>query len=172
MEPGVSRCRSCACSDTNACPGGCTWVEPDLCSRCAGAMAQLAAMADTFVALEVPMLALTAVHGNLCLALRHPENTGPSRAMVEEVIAGLEEVFLRAGVFTEQQLERIRAVERDAQPPRVILVRGCEATRRSVGSRPARPRWMSAARRTPGTTGGSEARGRCLRSPHGDRASQ
>jgi hypothetical protein len=28
-------CRACGCSDDNACEGGCGWVEPDLCSRCA-----------------------------------------------------------------------------------------------------------------------------------------
>lgn len=28
-------CRVCGCTDDNACPGGCYWVEDDLCSRCA-----------------------------------------------------------------------------------------------------------------------------------------
>lgn len=28
-------CRSCGCSDFFACEGGCSWVEPDLCSSCA-----------------------------------------------------------------------------------------------------------------------------------------
>jgi len=28
-------CRVCGCTWNNACPGGCYWVEPDLCSRCA-----------------------------------------------------------------------------------------------------------------------------------------
>lgn len=32
--PGV--CRSCGCTDERACPGGCSWVEEDLCSACAG----------------------------------------------------------------------------------------------------------------------------------------
>jgi hypothetical protein len=27
-------CRVCGCTDDHACPGGCFWVEPDLCSRC------------------------------------------------------------------------------------------------------------------------------------------
>lgn len=31
--PGV--CRECGCTDERACPGGCSWVEPDLCSQCA-----------------------------------------------------------------------------------------------------------------------------------------
>ncbi|MHB8061274.1 MAG: hypothetical protein ACYDG2_01365 [Ruminiclostridium sp.] len=29
-------CRVCSCSWYNACPGGCYWVETDLCSKCAG----------------------------------------------------------------------------------------------------------------------------------------
>lgn len=31
----VVRCRECGCTWDNACPGGCYWVEEDLCSRCA-----------------------------------------------------------------------------------------------------------------------------------------
>jgi hypothetical protein len=29
-------CRSCGCFEEFACPGGCTWAEPDLCSACVG----------------------------------------------------------------------------------------------------------------------------------------
>ena len=28
-------CRRCGCTNERACPGGCYWVEPDLCSQCA-----------------------------------------------------------------------------------------------------------------------------------------
>lgn len=34
LDPRV--CRGCGCTDAMACPGGCSWVEDDLCSRCAG----------------------------------------------------------------------------------------------------------------------------------------
>lgn len=27
-------CRICGCTQENACPGGCCWVEEDLCSSC------------------------------------------------------------------------------------------------------------------------------------------
>lgn len=27
-------CASCGCSETRACPGGCVWAGPTLCSRC------------------------------------------------------------------------------------------------------------------------------------------
>ncbi len=29
------RCRVCGCTQQHACPGGCSWVEIDLCSACA-----------------------------------------------------------------------------------------------------------------------------------------
>ncbi len=28
-------CRECGCTDAAACPRGCSWAEPDLCSACA-----------------------------------------------------------------------------------------------------------------------------------------
>ncbi len=28
-------CRACGCSEDDACCGGCSWVAPDLCSKCA-----------------------------------------------------------------------------------------------------------------------------------------
>lgn len=30
------KCRVCGCTDLNACEGGCSWVEEDLCSNCQG----------------------------------------------------------------------------------------------------------------------------------------
>ena len=30
----IRKCRVCGCSDFHACPGGCFWVESDLCSAC------------------------------------------------------------------------------------------------------------------------------------------
>jgi hypothetical protein len=29
------KCRVCGCTDDMACPGGCFWIEPNLCSACA-----------------------------------------------------------------------------------------------------------------------------------------
>ena len=29
------KCKYCGCDDYHACPGGCFWVEEELCSRCA-----------------------------------------------------------------------------------------------------------------------------------------
>lgn len=32
IAASIRRCRVCGCTDDNACPGGCYWVEDDLCS--------------------------------------------------------------------------------------------------------------------------------------------
>lgn len=34
MHTAMWKCRGCGCTDTQACPGGCSWVEKDLCSAC------------------------------------------------------------------------------------------------------------------------------------------
>ena len=33
-DGGVQKCRVCGCTWYHACPGGCYWVEEDLCSAC------------------------------------------------------------------------------------------------------------------------------------------
>jgi hypothetical protein len=30
----IMQCRVCGCTDLQACPGGCIWAAPGLCSRC------------------------------------------------------------------------------------------------------------------------------------------
>ena len=31
----IERCSRCRCTDDDACPGGCFWIRPGLCSACA-----------------------------------------------------------------------------------------------------------------------------------------
>ncbi|HEX3539613.1 MAG TPA: hypothetical protein VHT75_04140, partial [Acidimicrobiales bacterium] len=33
-DTSVRSCRACGCTDAEACDGGCSWVEDDLCSEC------------------------------------------------------------------------------------------------------------------------------------------
>ena len=40
----MPKCRFCGCTDERACEGGCFWVLPDACSRCAIEMLELAGM--------------------------------------------------------------------------------------------------------------------------------
>lgn len=37
LLPHTGTCRICGCTDDHACPGGCYWVEPNLCSACSSA---------------------------------------------------------------------------------------------------------------------------------------
>lgn len=39
-------CILCGCTQYHACPGGCSWVLPNLCSRCADEMLQTVACPD------------------------------------------------------------------------------------------------------------------------------
>jgi hypothetical protein len=39
-------CRICRCSDYDACPEGCGWAEPDLCTACAESQGETAAEAS------------------------------------------------------------------------------------------------------------------------------
>ncbi|MEQ8124367.1 hypothetical protein DBN64_15655 [Enterococcus faecalis] len=34
FDPDDRRCRVCGCTQFNACPGVCYWIEEDLCSQC------------------------------------------------------------------------------------------------------------------------------------------
>jgi hypothetical protein len=42
MDKKENKCRVCGCTDSHACPGGCWWVQDDLCSSCADAFAKTA----------------------------------------------------------------------------------------------------------------------------------
>ena len=54
--------------------------------------------AERRVCLEFKILDLVAIHGNLCLGLRHPDNTGPLRQIAENVIDTIEKIFQDTGM--------------------------------------------------------------------------
>lgn len=54
-----------------------------------------------------------AVHGNLCLALRHPENTGPSRALIVGMIHRIGKILVEGGALTEEELNFATRVEQE-----------------------------------------------------------
>lgn len=35
MTRSEPTCRFCGCTDLQACPGGCSWIAPEVCSACA-----------------------------------------------------------------------------------------------------------------------------------------
>lgn len=111
----VVACRGCGCTETSPCPGGCAWVTPGFCTRCITARATLG--------VELPLLAILAVHGYLLLALRHRDTAGPSRELVEDFIEILEDALLEAKVLTAEDLAEVHRIEA-AEAPRIILASG------------------------------------------------
>jgi hypothetical protein len=65
------------------------------------------------VSLDATLLDFVAVHGNLCLALRHPENTGDSRAMVISMIHRLGKLLVEGGILTQAELDFASRVEQE-----------------------------------------------------------
>lgn len=116
-------CRECGCTDEQGCEGGCVWAEADLCSSCHGRTLANHELIRAGLAVDLPLVVWLAVHGNLLLALRHPENVGSSRSMVEDVVAMLEGTFLDSGFLTEEQVAMMHAQE-EAARPRIIIPGG------------------------------------------------
>lgn len=56
----------------------------------------------------------TAIHGNLCLALRHPDNKGPSRELIIKFVKKLGEVLEQEGAVTPNILRRVYRLEAEA----------------------------------------------------------
>lgn len=54
--------------------------------------------------IAAPGLTWMSVHGNLCLALRHPLNRGASRDLVERFLLELGGKLVDAGVLTPEEL--------------------------------------------------------------------
>ena len=50
------------------------------------------------VCLYFNILDLVAIHGNICLGLRHPNNTGTTRQVAYNVIATIEKIFQDTGM--------------------------------------------------------------------------
>ncbi len=63
---------------------------------------------------ELPMITWLAIHGNLCLALRHPNNAGPSRLKIIEAIQVLSGIIIAAGVMTQQEMDEANKFERQS----------------------------------------------------------
>lgn len=61
--------------------------------------------------IRIDGLHLMAIHGNLCLALRHPANTGPSREIVEKIVQAIEKELVNCGAFTEEEIQEIHLTE-------------------------------------------------------------
>ena len=66
-----------------------------------------------------------AVHGTLCLGLRHPRHTGPSRRIAEEFVRALGARLVEEGLLSADELNDAERLERQEG--------GLNASRRSLG---------------------------------------
>ena len=68
------------------------------------------------IEIEADAFTWMTVHGNLCLGLRHPNNTGPSRKIVENFVEALEAMLVKSGLLSEEDVVSIHQVERQQSP--------------------------------------------------------
>lgn len=60
---------------------------------------------------KAPLLVWLAVHGNLCLSLRHPQNRGPSRKLILDFVKNIGRFLVEAGAVTEAELRAAENLE-------------------------------------------------------------
>jgi hypothetical protein len=62
-------------------------------------------------AVEESLFVWMAIHGNLCLALRHPENQGLSRSYTVAFVEKIGRLLVDRGLLTQEQLDHAQQVE-------------------------------------------------------------
>ncbi len=72
------------------------------------------------VLIKVNVLTLLAVHGNLCLALRHPQNLGESRDLVLNFCKQIGEELVLLGALTPEQLKDAYKEESEEGTPELL----------------------------------------------------
>ena len=68
--------------------------------------------AHYLVKVEATAFEWMTVHGNLCLALRHPQNRGPSREACMNIVRKLSKAIVESGLLTQQEMDQATALER------------------------------------------------------------
>jgi len=62
------------------------------------------------------LLTWLAIHGNLCLALRHPKNSGPTRQYIIKFVKELGQKLVEWKVITPQELQAAEHLEQEESP--------------------------------------------------------
>lgn len=71
-------------------------------------------LSERIIPLQANYLTLMAVHGALCLALRHPQFKGPSRQLVVAFTKSLGEWLVHEGILSPEQLVEAQQLEAEA----------------------------------------------------------
>lgn len=67
----------------------------------------------TVKSMKADLVTWLGIHGNLCLALRHPQNKGPSRAFLVAFVKRLGWNLVEWGAITEEELRHAEQTERE-----------------------------------------------------------
>jgi hypothetical protein len=68
------------------------------------------------IELQMSAFHLLVIHGNVCLGLRHPKNTGLNRKLAIEFINYAEAKLKEAGIINDKDIKRIHKLERKESP--------------------------------------------------------
>jgi hypothetical protein len=66
------------------------------------------------IAIEFSMIEVLSIHGNLCLALRHPQNAGAARQTALDIVAHLSKIIVHWGVMTQVEMDQATRMERQS----------------------------------------------------------
>lgn len=67
------------------------------------------------IAVTLPALSWLTIHGTVCLGLRHPHNTGPSRKIAEDFITSIETFLMQNDLLTPEDIQLIRKTKREVR---------------------------------------------------------
>ena len=68
------------------------------------------------IELQMSAFHLLAVHGNVCMGLRHPNDIGPNRQLAIEFLNYAEAKLKAAGIINDKDIKRIHKVEFQESP--------------------------------------------------------
>jgi predicted esterase len=129
MRAGDRSCRICGCTELKACPGGCWWVLPDVCSTCA--RHQLAAAGlDPWQVVHLPkdfvFTALSTLHvlSDCLKGILEQQPVQKSDAMQAVFSANLlldtyEQMAVSKSVPMEEPIAATMTLDMEVQPPRL-----------------------------------------------------
>lgn len=75
-----------------------------------------AGKANVECSVTATLLQWMTVHGYLCLALRHPQVNGPSRALALDFVEQLSVLLVEGGIMTRDEMAEAHQVEMAERP--------------------------------------------------------
>ena len=98
----TGKCRVCGCIDDQACEGGCTWVEPDLCSKCAANIEESKKLPATVPApnpVRVRIRVSSENYKELSRLAGELQTKSGKRVTIDEVVTHLCKLYGQAGAI-------------------------------------------------------------------------